>query len=66
MDGAKVKGARTGSDPFRVTGRVRLQGSGEERAFTLTVESADPHVAQRPRTLTMDVEGMSRVRGVVR
>ena len=49
-----------------VTGRVRLQGSGEERAFTLTVESADPHVAQRPRTMTMDVEGMSRVRGVVR
>jgi N-acyl-D-aspartate/D-glutamate deacylase len=49
-----------------VTGTVRRAGEAAPRAFTLTVEDADPHVAGAPRTATLEVAGAPRVRGVVR
>ncbi|MBU6365509.1 MAG: amidohydrolase family protein [Gemmatimonadetes bacterium] len=49
-----------------VTGTVRRPGEAALRAFTLTVEEADPHVAGTPRTATLEVAGLPRVRGVVR
>jgi N-acyl-D-amino-acid deacylase len=49
-----------------VTGTVRRAGEMAPRAFTLTVEDADPHVAGAPRTATLEVAGAPRVRGVVR
>lgn len=49
-----------------VTGRVQFPATGAERAFTLTLESADPHVRGAPRTVTVDVEGMPRLRGTLR
>jgi N-acyl-D-amino-acid deacylase len=48
------------------TGVLRHTGTGEERAFTLTVEAADPHVAGTPRTATLEAAGLPVVRGVVR
>jgi len=49
-----------------VTGTVRRAGEAAPRAFTLTVEEADPHVAGTPRTATLEVAGLPVVRGVVR
>jgi hypothetical protein len=49
-----------------VTGTMRRAGEAAPRAFTLTVEQADPHVAGTPRTATLEVAGLPRVRGVVR
>ena len=49
-----------------VTGTVRRAGEAAPRAFTLTVEDADPHVPGAPRTATLEVAGAPRVRGVVR
>lgn len=49
-----------------VTGTVRRAGEAAPRAFTLTVEDADPHVTGAPRTATLEVAGAPRVRGVVR
>ena len=48
------------------TGWLQLGTDGEQRAFTLTMEAADPHVDAQPRTVTLDVQGLPRVRGIVR
>jgi N-acyl-D-aspartate/D-glutamate deacylase len=49
-----------------VTGRLQRDASTEERAFSATLEAADPHVPDTPRTLTLDIEGRPLVRGILR
>lgn len=46
------------------TGRVRLQPSGDDRAFVVVVEQADPFAAGQP-TVTIEIEGLDRIRGVL-
>ena len=48
-----------------VTGLAR-SAHGEVRAFTLTIEQADPHVEGHPRTLTLQGNGAPLVRGVLK
>jgi len=49
-----------------VTGRLQRASSTEERAFTATLDAADPLLPGTPRTLTLDIEGLPRARGIVR
>src|SRR5262249_33722196 len=49
-----------------ITGIARTASSGELRAFTLTVEDADPFVAGHPRTVTIERHGEPTLNGVLR
>jgi hypothetical protein len=46
-----------------ITGRATIGGSGEERAFTLIVEAADPFVDGGPSTVRLAVDGGPVVEG---
>jgi len=48
-----------------VTGRARLGRGGEERAFTLVVDAADPAATGGATTVVLTVEGMEPVRGTL-
>lgn len=49
-----------------VTGRSTWTPTNEERAFTLTVDQADPHATGAARTVTFEVAGAPPVRGTIR
>jgi len=48
-----------------VTGTTRATRSAEPRAFTATVERADPFVAGGPRTITVERQGQPALSGVL-
>jgi hypothetical protein len=48
------------------TGIARATGSSDVRAFTATIEQADPFVAGHPRTLLIERQGGPPVRGVLK
>jgi len=49
-----------------VTGTTRATPSAEPRAFTATVEQADPFVAGGPRTITVERQGQPALSGVLK
>jgi hypothetical protein len=49
-----------------VTGTTRATRSAEPRAFTATVERADPFVAGGPRTITVERQGQPALSGVLK
>lgn len=48
-----------------ITGMARLASSGEERAFTLIVEAADPFAQSTSPTVRLAVDGMDRIEGTL-
>ncbi len=42
---------------WSVSGVLSRPATGEERAFTLTMEAADPFIEGRPRTITLTLDG---------
>ena len=55
---------QTGPGWASVTGVANVAQRGQ-RAFTLTVEDADPHVAGHPRTIAIESDGLPTIRGTV-
>ena len=48
-----------------VTARVRSRASGDERSVVVIIESADPFVDGRPKTVTIAVDGQPYLSGVL-
>ncbi|HUF51523.1 MAG TPA: amidohydrolase family protein [Longimicrobiales bacterium] len=46
-----------------VTGVARFGSTGEDRAYTVVIEEADSFVSDQPPTVTVEIDGLPRIRG---